>query len=381
MTFKSAKIVLTLALVLGLLSSQALASSPADIINNFAFNAARVLGQNGGTYFFSPYSIISAVAMAYAGASGTTAQEMQDVLGLSRDIHSGISDLMLGLDESGQVSSANRLWLCEGLDINRDYQYNLLLSYGGRAITLDIKNDPETSCKTINNWVNWITKGRIPTLLDTLDPETKMILTNAVYLSAEWQRKFPVYETVPEPFRDGARVTEVPMMKQESRFAYAESGDVKVIRLPYTGHRLSMIVVLPAEGKELELDAEALTRWKDMLSPYMVDVWLPKFRTEESYELADVFKALGVKLAFSDEADFSGISTKEKLKIDGVIHKTFIDVNEERTEAAAATAVRMLGATAMPPEDRKEFHADHPFTYLITDDATGTIIFIGRQTF
>ena len=380
MTIRTAKTVLTIALVLGL-ASQALASSPAEVINNFAFNAARVLGRNQSTYFFSPYSIISAVAMAYAGASGNTAQEMQDVLGLSADIHAGISDLMLGLSESGQVSSANRLWLCEGLDVNRDYQYNMLLSYGSRAIVLDIKDKPEESCKTINNWVNWMTKGRIPTLLDGLDPETKMILTNAVYLSAEWQRKFRPYMTSPAEFRDGARVSEVQMMRQEGRFQFAESDDVKVIRLPYAGQKLSMTVILPAEGKRLELDAESLKKWREMLAVEMVDLWLPKFRTEESYELADVFKALGVRQAFTNDADFSGISTKEKLKIDAVIHKTFIDVNEERTEAAAATAVRMVGATAMPPEEMKEFHADHPFMYFITDDVTGTIIFMGRQTF
>ncbi len=147
-----------------------------------------------------------------------------------------------------------------------------------------------------------------------------------------------------------------------------------------------MIAVLPPEDDPdalSSLDSGTLTRWLGELETYKVDLWLPKFRTEKSYELAEMFKALGVKLAFSNAANFSGITEDEQLKIDAVIHKTFIDVDEEKTEAAAATAITMVRATAMRPDlvKRAEFHADRPFTYFILDNATRTILFIGRQTF
>lgn len=379
MTFRT-RIIFAVVLMLAL-SSQALAS-PAEVINNFAFNAARVLGQAEGSYFFSPYSIISAFGMAYAGANGTTAAEIERALGFTWGLHGELGEFTQNISDGGQVFSANRVWLADDLTLRKDYQNTLYLYYRSSAQELAIKDNPDESRKTINDWVSSKTNGKIPNLLADLDPSTRMVITNAVYFNAEWLDKFSRRATTPEKFHDGSKVTEVPMMKKNDTFSYGEFDGVKVIRLLYKGRRMSMLVVLPPEGQVIDIDAETLKQWMKQLSTYKVDLWLPKFKAEKSYQLADLFKALGVQEAFTNNADFSGISNAEQLKIDTVIHKTFIDVDEEKTEAAAATAIGMMRATAMPPQyPRAEFHADHPFTYFIVDNDTGTILFMGRQTF
>ncbi len=380
MTFRTTRIIFAVAAVLAL-SSQAFAS-PADVINNFAFNAARELGRAEGSYFFSPYSIISAFGMAYAGAGGTTAAEIERALGFSWGLHGELGEFTQKISDSGQIFSANRVWLADDLTLRKDYQNTLYLYYRSSAQKLNIKDTPEESRITINDWVSSKTNGKIPDLLAELNPATRMVITNAVYFNAEWLDKFSRRNTKPEKFHDGNKVTEVPMMKQDDTFDYGEFNGVKIVRLPYKGRKMSMLVVLPPEGKTADINAQTLKLWSEQLTTYKVDLWLPKFRTEKSYELADMFKTLGVTEAFSNNADFSGISSAEQLRINAVIHKTFIDIDEEKTEAAAATAIGMMRATAMPPRYPKaEFHADRPFIYFIMDNETGTILFMGRQTF
>ena len=380
MTIRTARILIAASLVLAM-SSAALAS-PAEVINNFAFNAAGLLGRTEGSWFFSPFSIISAFGMAYAGAGGETAAEIERALGFTQGLHEDLRELARDLSMGGYLSSANRVWLSKGLKLNAAYQDNMLMYYGSTAKELDIKGKTEASRKAINDWVSKKTNGKIPTLLNTLDPSARMIITNAVYFKAKWQHVFDKSRTAPEKFRDGERVTEVPMMKKQDDLMFGEFDGVKVVNIPYDGRRISFIAVLPPEGeKPAGLDAETFRGWTEALSKHDVDLWLPKFRTEGSYEMAGVFKALGVKLAFSDEADFSGIAKDEGLKADAVLHKTFIDVDEEKTEAAAATGMVMLGATMMKTTPKAEFHADRPFMYFIWDSWTGSILFMGRQTF
>ena len=384
MTYKLFRILLAVACVMAL-CGQALAS-PAEVINDFAFSAAKILGSNSGSWFFSPFSIISAFGMAYAGAAGTTAREMEQALGFTKELHGELGNFVQDIAGTGQVSSANRVWLNTGLTLRKDYQENLYMYYRSKAAVLDMTAKNEESRKAVNDWVSEKTNGKIPELLATLDPETRMIITNAVYFNAEWQYKFSKKATTQEKFTDGEKVSEVPMMKINRNYSYGEFDGVKVVQIPYKERRLFMIAVLPPEDNAHALDSldtTTLTRWLSELETYKVDLWLPKFRTEKSYELGDMFKALGVRLAFSDAADFSGMTDSEQLKIDAVIHKTFIDVDEEKTEAAAATAIMMMRATAMRPDiiKRAEFHADRPFTYFILDNATGTILFMGRQTF
>ena len=257
MIIRTARILLAAAAV-AVFASSAFASA-SGVINRFAFDTARILGQDSGTYFFSPYSIISAFGMAYAGASGDTAAEMERSLGFTQELHGELDELARVLKDGQYLSSANRVWLRTGLKLSKEYQDTLLLYYGSRAVKLNIKDKTEASRKIINNWVSGKTNGKIPSLLSTLDPSTQMIITNAVYFKAEWQSRFSKKLTAPEKFRDGDKVTEVPMMKKNSDFQYAEIDGVKIIRLPYKGRRVSMFVVLPPEVRFVVAFAENLS--------------------------------------------------------------------------------------------------------------------------
>ncbi len=391
---KMLKIILSLSLIL-IFSAQSFASTATESINNFAFNAAKILEYENGEYFFSPYSILSAFGMAYAGAEGNTAREIEENLGFTAQIHSQLGELMQDFEVEKAFSAANRVWLRNGLKLKDAYKDILLLNYKSSAQKLDFLNKTEASRKKINAWVSEKTNGKILNLLQQLEPDTQMILTNAVYFNAEWESKFNKKFTSEEDFfSDGCIVDKVTMMKKHDDFLYAERDGSKIIKIPYKGGRFSLIVFLPPKtagypgtledgAKPITLDADIFKNLLDSMSEYEVDLWLPKFKIEKSYELKDLFDALGIKLAFSDFADFSGITGDEKLKIDAVIHKTFIDVDEEKTEAAAATAIKMMKATAIAPvkKPQAEFHADHPFRYFILDNYTGTILFAGRQTF
>ena len=386
MTAKFLKAALVIAVVLSLASS-AFASEASEAVNNFAFNAGKIImAGNSGDFFFSPYSIISAFGMAYAGAAGDTASQIEEALGITQGIHDSLGALTRDLDKSGYVSSANRGWLKEGLKLRKNYTDTLRLNYNSTAKELDIKKKTQEARAEINDWVSAKTNGKINDLLQTLDPDTQMVITNAVYFNAEWKVKFPKSATGKEKFyTDGEKFKEVDMMKQHDDFRYAEADGVKVVMLPYKGYRLSMIVALPSKYNPdavKSADAETFAKWIDAMETYDVDLWLPKFKTEKSYELKNVFEALGIKQAFTDDADFSGITGDEPLKADAVIHKTFIDVDEERTEAAAATAIPMMVGSAMPVQRPfAEFHADRPFMYFIMDNETRAILFMGYQTF
>ena len=368
-------------------STSSFASEASEAVNNFAFNAGKLIAANSeSNFFFSPFSIMSAFGMAYAGASGDTAAEIEKALGVTKEIHSPLGELAKDFEQGGYMSSANRVWLKRGLKLRRSYSELLRKNYGSTACELDIKGETEQSRREINNWVSVKTNGKINDLIQQLDSETRMILTNAVYFRAEWLKKFMKPSTVKEKFyTDGENFMEVDMMKQRDDFSYVESDGVKVIMLPYEGRRFSMVIALPPEGKPealKDLNAETFEGWINSMSKYDVDLWVPKFRTERRYELREIFEAMGIKRAFTNDADFSGMTLAERLKVDEIVHQTFIDVDEERTEAAAATAVMMLVGSAMPEKKPfAEFHADRPFMYFIRDNESGTILFMGYQSF
>lgn len=389
MTHRFLRVVLALTVILVFSTGAfALPYTATEVINKFAFNAAKVLGSKPGDFFFSPYSILSAIGMAYAGANTSTAQEFENVLGLSRTNQASFGDLIRDIEKSEFLSAANRVWLRNGLNLRQTYRDDISLYYGSTLGELDFENQTQESRKIINDWVSEKTNGRIKDLLQKLEPDIQMVLTNAIYFNAEWLNKFNAKSTAPKKFYiDEKNTTDVSMMRAYREYMFAADGDFKIIRLPYKGYRLSMIAVLTPKGLEdklLTIDAETFMNWESSLTEYDVDLWLPKFKTEKRYEMKNLFKAMGVRLAFSNFADFSGITDDEKLKIDEVIHQTFIDVDEDKTEAAAATAVTMIRATALPVQEHKpkaEFHADHPFMYFIMDNYTKTILFVGRQTF
>ena len=376
-------------MILAMFTGCAFASEASVAVNDFAFNAGKIIMPNSGgsNFFFSPYSIISAFGMAYAGAKGDTAKEIESALGVNQGIHDSLGGLMRDLDGSGYVSSANRVWLKSGLTLLKDYTDILSLNYDSKVKQLDMKHNTEESRQMINDWVSMKTNGRIQNLLQSLDPETRMVITNAVYFNAEWANKFRKSATKPEKFdTGGGKYIEVPMMKQRRDYRYSEVDGMKAVMLPYKGRRLSMVAVLPPEEKPdalKNIDSAMLEQLRDSMTVYDVDLWLPKFKTEKRYDVKSVFEALGVKLAFTNEADFSGMTSDEPLRADGVIHQTFIQVDEERTEAAAATATKMMRSTAARPMKRPfaVFHADRPFMYFVRDNESGTILFMGYQSF
>lgn len=385
MTEKFLRVLLVVTVIFSCASS-VFASESSEAVNNFAFRAGKIImSKSDGNFFFSPFSVISAFGMAYAGASGDTAGEIESSLGISQGIHSSLGELARDLDNSGIISSANRVWLKNGLNLRKTYTDILSLNYGSSVKELDMKGKTESSRKEINSWVSRKTKGKINNLLQTLDPETRMIITNAVYFNAEWRSKFRKSATKKEKFHTGKGDKEVSMMRQRNDFMYCESDGVKVISIPYKANRFSLIAILPPEENPealKEIDAGKFSAMIESMTEYDVDLWLPKFKTEKRYELKEIFESLGIKLAFTNGADFSGMTLDEPLKADEVIHQTFIDVDEERTEAAAATAVPMMVGSAMPV--RKPFavfHADRPFMYFIRDNESGAILFMGYQSF
>ena len=374
-------------------------NSAVKSINHFALRAAKLFDINN-SYFLSPYSIVTALGMAYAGADGSTAKEFQDNLLFNNNLHEQLGALSDALtqDFNGKynkplLTCANKIWLSENLKLNKNFSNILEQAYKSSAKTLDFAAKPEQAKNFINRWVEENTNQRVKNLLNKITPDTQMILTNAIYFNGKWAREFNEKLTAKKTFYVNRDETlEVDMMMRQGRMDYCENERIKLLRLPYTG-RLSMILMMP---KDINDDISAvINELADFnfnfdellngLSEYNVDLWLPKFKTERRYELKDILTGLGLVSAFSNNADYSAmIDNKDlKLKIDAVIHKTFIEVNEKRTEAAAASAVVMTRTTAaMPrPVPKAEFHADRPFMYFIVSDDFRAILFMGMQNF
>ena len=370
-----------------------------DSINNFALSSAKFFDDNK-SFFFSPYSIISALGMTYAGAEAQTAKEFEDNLLFNKNIHATLGafnqDLISNLDGSNNrplLKTANRIWLNKNLELDKNFENILENYYNSSAKILDFTSEPEQAKNFINNWAAEHTNNKINNLINKITPDTQLILTNAIYFNGKWAREFSEKFTKREIFNiDKDNKLEVDMMKRRAHMYYTEQEHIKILRLPYTG-RLSMIAMLPKKinlnwhiiVEELSSDYKKFNSWLDALREYDVDLWLPKFKTENSFELKDILIKLGLNNAFSNSADFSGIINNKdlKLKIDSVIHKTFIDVSEKRTEAAAATAIMMTKTTAAAPRPvpKAEFHADRPFVYFIIDDNSKAILFMGMQNF
>ena len=367
-------------------------------VNGFALRAALALAeQEGGSFFFSPYSVLSALGMTYEGAGGTTKDAMEQALGLDEGFHASLGALSRGLKlrmdgDGGRplFTDANRVWLARDLKLRAGFLGVLRRDYGGGAEQLDFAGAPGKAAKIINQWTAKETHDRIQNLIQDVPGSTRMILTNAVYFKGSWAEPFNEKNTKPEPFHvTDARTKDVPMMKRNAKLRYSEAEGVKCLSLPYAGDA-EMLLLLPEQGgmeallsRLADSGAEALARWRDAATSHQVDLWLPKFKMEERYELNKLLASMGMGAAFTNGADFSAMTKDgEPLKIDSVIHQTFLDVNERETEAAAATSVTMVRATSLPqPRPPAEFHADRPFAFCILDDDTGAVLFMGVQSF
>jgi serpin B len=379
--------------------AQPTAKLPADVDavvkgdTEFALDLYARLRAREGNLFFSPSSISTALAMTYAGARGETATQMAKTLHISlpQDRLSPATGSLLqhlnrvGQKQGSQLNVANALWGQLGYHFRPEFLKLTRDSYGAGLNQVDFARQPEAARQTINAWVEKQTRDKIKELLqpDVITADARLVLTNAIYFKGDWARKFKKELTKSEPFQvTPSRKVDVPMMRQVGDFQYLDGGDFQALGLPYRGNDLSMVVLLPkkADGLaalEKSLTAAKLTECLKKLRTLEVGVILPKFRLTRDARLGQLLSAMGMPLAFRTDADFSGMTGKKELMLSEVVHKAFVEVNEEGTEAAAATAVvAQPTAARIPPT----FQADHPFVFLIRDNATGSILFLGRVT-
>jgi len=359
----------------------------------FALDLYAQLKDRDGNLFFSPYSISSALAMTYAGARGETAAQMRAALhlpGEDASTHAAFAALakhLASAEGSGcTLHVANALWGQEGYTFLEEFLQTVETHYGANLNSVDFARAAEKARITINRWVEQQTKGKITDLLKpgVVDALTRLVLTNAIYFKGRWASPFEPQRTHEAPFYVSPLETaQTSFMHQEKRFAYAETEAVQAVEMPYQGDALSMVVVLPRDKGGLRRIEGSLTpagveAWLKNLRPQQVEVFLPKFKTTSAFSLARILSGLGMPLAFAPgHADFSGMTGNRDLFISAVVHKAFVDVNEEGTEAAAATGVAMALAGAPPPA-APVFRADHPFLFLIRHRPTGNILFLGR---
>ena len=366
-------------------------TSVVEANNQFAFDLYHRYKGQSGNVFYSPYSISTALAMTYEGARGQTAEEMQDVFyfpeeSIRRPGYARIYNEINKKDKGYKLSTANALWAQNAFGFLPEYMDLIEQYYGGKATNLDFVKDPEGSRKIINDWVEEKTNNKIKDLIPerVINKMTRLVLTNAVYFKGTWVKQFEKKDTRDEDFYvSPGNTIKAPMMRltgEEAEFNYAETEDLQVLELPYEGEDLSMLILLPKEDLasiDDSLTPEQISAFKQLLRKQRVDIYIPKFKFETKYMMKEDLKSMGMPTAFDDvAADFSGMTGDKSLYIGAVIHQAFVDVNEEGTEAAAATAVIMTLKSAMPMQ--KVFRADHPFIFMIQQKDTGNILFMGR---
>jgi serpin B len=372
----------------------------------FAFNLYHVLVRDpetsGKNVFLSPYSISTALAMTYAGARGRTAEEMKATLHFDlppERLHVSFNYLALQIAARGQTAGpesqpfrlrvANSLWGQTDTPFRPDFLDLLKVHYGAGMQLVDFRRQPEASRLAINKWVSDATEERIKDLLPpgAIDIMTRLVLANAIYFKADWKHRFPKQQTRPDSFRTLAGGTvSVEMMSQEESLRYGEGPDYQAVELPYVGDEVSMVLLLPGEGRFSDFEASLRgQKWKAIvqgLKEQRIRLSLPRFRYEprESFSLKAGLVGLGIRDAFDPErADFTGIADvhAERLYIQDGFHKGFIAVDEDGTEATAATGIS-IGIVSAPPPPVAVMRVDRPFLLAIRDVATETILFLGR---
>jgi serpin B len=357
---------------------------------SFALSLYHAIRDRAGNLIVSPLSVSTALGMTYGAARGETARQMAEVLAFALPqgrVHAAFHALLASLDADGssrEFALANALWAQEGYGFLEEYLDLIRTQYGALLEEVDFREQAEDARHRINAWVAEKTRDRIEELLarGTVGAGTRLVLVNAIYLLAAWERPFSLDDAVDGAFHLATGETvQVSRMTQTAEFPYACVEDVQLLELPYEGGDLSMLLVLPSpetalSAVEASLTPGRLAEWVEALSPTRVTVQLPTFTLRSALSLRDVLAEMGMPLAFSDAADFSGLTGRPDLCVDDVIHEAFIEVDEQGTEAAAATAV-VIRTTAMP-FDPVVFLADRPFLFLLRDRNTGTILFMGR---
>lgn len=360
----------------------------------FAASMYQQLRSEPGNLFYSPHSISSALGMTWAGARGQTEKDMAAALHFNlpqSQFHPAVNALDLALASRGKgaqgadgggfrLNIANALWGQVNYHFEPVFLDVLGLNYGAGMNIVDFEGQTQQAVDLINGWVAKKTENRIKDILSpmSVDSSTRLVLTNAVYFNAAWQVPFDVANTSAGPFTTDAGATvQVPMMHGSVETQYAQGADYAAVELPYDGGELSMVIVLPNDLATFEssLDGAKIDSIVGSMSGYMVDISMPTFEFESKFGLVDPLTKMGMGIAFSDAADFSGINGQGGLVISDVIHQSFVKVNEAGTEAAAATAV-IIGETSVPQPAKIEL--DKPFVFFIRDWQTKAILFVGR---
>ena len=393
-------------LVIGLGPAVATPTTPLDLAvaveNNNAF-AVDLYGQlktQPGNLFFSPESISTALAMTYAGARGETATEMAQTLHFTlppERLHPAMGDLMHDLNvthDGYQLAVANALWAQNDFHLRDDFMNLESAKYNSAIYSVDFKNAAETARQHINGWVERQTQNKIKELImpGVLNSETRLVLTNAIYFKGVWVTPFPIEVTRVEDFHlSSTEIVKIPLMHLAGVFNYFDGGMFQVLELPYEKNQLSMRIFLPKDVNGLAALEESMrtnmkTCSRKEMSPWHVTVTMPRFRMEGRLDLKGALQAMGMRRTFDETlADFTGMASPDQIShgnlfIDTVIHKAYVDVNEDGTEAAAATALQipappMVMGQGLPSVT---FSADHPFLFLICDNRSGAFVFMGR---
>ena len=393
--------------LLALLSSHAaLAAAPpsnaADLTeavngsNAFAVDLYAQLRSQQGNLFFSPESISTAFAMAYAGARGQTATEMQKVFHFTlppERLHPAMGALLAQMNaqhKGYELHVADAIWAQQDASFLPSYLKLVQSDYGAGFHRINFKLSPGLARTTINQWVEKQTNDKIKDLVGpgVVTPATRMVLANAIYFKGDWLNQFDNDSTQKEEFHLSAtQFVMTPMMHRTGGYRYYDGGAFQELELPYAGNEMSMIVLLPKQNDGLPAIEQALTagtagEWIQKLEPVdKVILTFPRFAMTQQFELSGALSAMGMPQAFSGAADFSGMTGKPDFTISAAIHKAYIDVNEKGTEAAAATIIGMR-ATAMrapmPEPPPIVFRADHPFLFILLDTRSGSMLFLGR---
>jgi len=373
--------------------------TPALVAGNtaFALDLYARLKNAEGNLFFSPYSISTCLAMTYAGARGSTATQMARTLHFNTN-HTNQNQLAASFGAlQRQFSDAEKkkgleLNIANGLWAQKDHPFLPAFlevatkAYQANLQQTDFRTQAEPAREAINDWVSQKTKGKIADLLQpgVVNEATRLVLVNAIYFKGQWIRQFNKNNTAPAPFSVTAqRRVQASLMNLTAECKYAEVEGLQLLELPYVGDDLSMVVLLPRAidgltGLEGLLNEQTLATWLAHARNQKVNVFLPKFKLTAQFSLAQTLAGMGMSAAFSSSADFSGMDGARDLCISAVVHKAFVDVNEEGTEAAAATGTVMRSMALMRPLPIPVFRADHPFLFLIRDTHSGSVLFLGR---
>lgn len=376
-----------------LAGAMGVAGNPAPGLNHLATGAYRQLARGDGNLIFSPFSVSSALSMLLDGARGQTARQMAAVLHQSypdpayhESLASLVDELTKAANTGGnELLQANGLWVQNNFRTQAEFRRTIESLYRAPLVPLDFLHNSEAAREAINSWTSRQTKGKISELYapGTLDQDTRLVLTSAIYFHGKWQAPFRREETQPAPFRLASGGTvETRFMNQTARFGYTESPLAQVLEMKYGETPLAFDIILPKQSGglaevEKTLTADQIAAWAAALKNRKVEVSIPQFRTEAEFSLRDALSRMGMPDAFGGSADFSGIDDRRDLYLSDVLHKAYVDVAEEGTEAAAATGgtVKFI---AMIQEPRTVFRADHPFAFLIRDTHSGAILFAGR---